>query len=53
VSILRGVSCYPGRADHGIPNTFIIEFQDKYVPDPPAKDAPGGPRIACGVIVKQ
>jgi Cu-Zn family superoxide dismutase len=35
-------------------SAFIIhEFQDKYVPDPPAKDAPGGPRIACGVIVKQ
>ena len=35
-------------------SAFIIhEFQDKYVPDPPMKDAPGGPRIACGVIVKQ
>lgn len=35
-------------------SAFIIhEFQDKYLPDPPTKDAPGGPRIACGVIVKQ
>jgi Cu-Zn family superoxide dismutase len=35
-------------------SAFIIhEFQDKYMPDPPTKDAPGGPRIACGVIVKQ
>ncbi len=34
-------------------SAFIIhEFQDKYLPDPPTKDAPGGPRIACGVIVK-
>jgi hypothetical protein len=30
-----------------------MSFKIKYVPDPPAKDAPGGPRIACGVIVKQ
>lgn len=35
-------------------SAFIIhELQDKYLPDPPTKDAPGGPRIACGVIVKQ
>ena len=35
-------------------SAFIIhEFQDKYVPDPPTKDAPGGPRIACGVIMKE
>jgi superoxide dismutase, Cu-Zn family len=35
-------------------SAFIIhEFEDKYLPDPPAKDAPGGPRIACGVIVKE
>ena len=35
-------------------SAFIIhELADKYVPDPPTKDAPGGPRIACGVIVKQ
>jgi Cu-Zn family superoxide dismutase len=35
-------------------SAFIIhELQDKYLPDPPAKDAPGGSRIACGVIVKQ
>lgn len=34
-------------------SAFIIHaFGDKYLPDPPAKDAPGGPRIACGVIVK-
>jgi Cu-Zn family superoxide dismutase len=34
-------------------SAFIIhELQDKYLPDPPVKDAPGGPRIACGVIVK-
>ena len=35
-------------------SAFVIhEFEDKYVPDPPTKDAPGGPRIACGVIVKE
>jgi Cu-Zn family superoxide dismutase len=35
-------------------SAFIIhELQDKYLPDPPTKDAPGGPRIACGVILKQ
>jgi Cu-Zn family superoxide dismutase len=35
-------------------SAFIVhEFQDKYLPDPPTKDAPGGPRIACGVIVKE
>jgi superoxide dismutase, Cu-Zn family len=35
-------------------SAFIIhELPDKYLPDPPTKDAPGGPRIACGVIVKQ
>ena len=32
-------------------SAFIIHgLEDKYLPDPPAKDAPGGPRIACGVI---
>ncbi len=35
-------------------SAFIIhELADKYLPDPPTKDAPGGPRIACGVIVKE
>lgn len=35
-------------------SAFIIhEFEDKYQPDPPTKDAPGGPRIACGVILKE
>ncbi len=35
-------------------SAFIIhELPDKYLPDPPTKDAPGGARIACGVIVKQ
>jgi Cu-Zn family superoxide dismutase len=35
-------------------SAFIIhEFEDKYLPDPPTKNAPGGPRIACGVIVKE
>lgn len=35
-------------------SAFIIhEFEDKYLPDPPTKDAPGGPRIACGIIVKE
>lgn len=35
-------------------SAFVIhELPDKYLPDPPTKDAPGGPRIACGVIVKQ
>lgn len=34
-------------------SAFIIhELEDKYLPDPPTKDAPGGARIACGVIVK-
>lgn len=32
---------------------IIHELPDQYLPDPPTKDAPGGPRIACGVIVKQ
>ncbi|MDO9116485.1 MAG: superoxide dismutase family protein [Nitrospira sp.] len=30
----------------------IHELEDQYLPDPPNKDAPGGPRIACGVIIK-
>ncbi len=35
-------------------SAFIIhEMPDKYLPDPPTKDAPGGPRIACGVIVRE
>ena len=35
-------------------SVFIIyELEDKYVPDPPTKDGPGGARIACGVIVKE
>lgn len=35
-------------------SAFIIhEFEDKYLPDPPTKDAPGGPRIACGIIIKE
>jgi Cu-Zn family superoxide dismutase len=35
-------------------SAFIVhELEDKYLPEPPNKDAPGGPRIACGVIVKQ
>ena len=33
-------------------SSFIIHgLEDKFLPDPPTKDAPGGPRIACGVIV--
>ncbi|MDP1679645.1 MAG: superoxide dismutase family protein [Candidatus Nitrotoga sp.] len=33
-------------------SAFIIHgLEDKFLPDPPTKDAPGGPRIACGVIV--
>jgi Cu-Zn family superoxide dismutase len=33
-------------------SSFIIHgLEDKLLPDPPTKDAPGGPRIACGVIV--
>jgi Cu-Zn family superoxide dismutase len=32
-------------------SAFIVHgLEDKYLPDPPTKDAPGGPRIACGVI---
>ncbi len=35
-------------------SAFIIhELEDKYLPDPPSKDAPGGPRIACGVITME
>lgn len=35
-------------------SAFIIhELDDQYLPDPLTKDAPGGPRIACGVIVKE
>lgn len=35
-------------------SAFIIhELEDRYLPDPPSKDAPGGARIACGVIVKE
>lgn len=35
-------------------SAFIIhELPDKYLPEPPNKDAPGGARIACGVIVKE
>ena len=34
-------------------SAFIIhEFEDKYLPQPPTANGPGGPRIACGVIVK-
>jgi len=31
----------------------IHGLEDKYLPDPPTKDAPGGPRIACGVITAE
>ena len=35
-------------------SAFIIhELEDKQLPDPPTKDAPGGQRIACGVILKE
>lgn len=35
-------------------SAFIIHgLPDEYLPDPPTKDAPGGPRIACGVIMKE
>jgi hypothetical protein len=35
-------------------SVFIIpESEDKYVPDPPTKDVPGGARIAYGVSVKE
>lgn len=30
---------------------IIHGLEDQYLPDPPAKDAPGGSRIACGVII--
>jgi superoxide dismutase, Cu-Zn family len=34
-------------------SAFVVhELEDKYLPDPPTKDAPGGARIACGVITK-
>lgn len=33
-------------------SAFIIHgLEDQFLPDPPTKNAPGGPRIACGVIV--
>ncbi|MCX7195167.1 MAG: superoxide dismutase family protein [Proteobacteria bacterium] len=33
-------------------SAFIIHgLEDKFLPDPPTKNAPGGPRIACGVII--
>ncbi len=38
--------------DHDGSAIVIHELEDTYLPDPPTKDAPGGPRIACGVIVK-
>ncbi len=35
-------------------SAFIVhELEDQYLPDPPTKDGPGGPRIACGVIVRR
>ena len=35
-------------------SAFIVhELEDQYLPDPPMSDGPGGPRIACGVIVKR
>lgn len=35
-------------------SAFIIhELEDKYLPEPSTKDAPGGSRIACGVILKE
>lgn len=35
-------------------SAFIVhELEDRYLPDPPTKDAPGGPRIACGIIVRE
>ena len=35
-------------------SAFVIhELEDRYLPDPPTKDAPGGARIACGVIVRE
>lgn len=35
-------------------SAFIVhELEDQYLPDPPTTDGPGGPRIACGVIVKR
>jgi len=39
--------------DHDGSAFIVHELEDKYRPDPPTKDAPGGARIACGVIVKQ
>ena len=35
-------------------SAFIIHgLEDKFIPDPPTKDAPGGPRVACGVVQKK
>ncbi len=39
--------------DHDGSALVIHEFEDRYLPDPPHKDAPGGPRIACGVIERK
>lgn len=38
--------------DHDGSAFIVHELPDKYLPEPPHQDAPGGPRIACGVIVK-
>lgn len=39
--------------DHDGSAFIIHELEDQYLPDPPTKDGPGGPRIACGVIVRE
>jgi Cu-Zn family superoxide dismutase len=39
--------------DHDGSAFIVHELQDRYMPDPPTKDAPGGARIACGVIERQ
>lgn len=38
--------------DHDGSALVIHELEDQYLPDLSNKDVPGGPRIACGVIVK-
>ncbi|MBL0039231.1 MAG: superoxide dismutase family protein [Nitrosomonadales bacterium] len=55
-TITSRVTLSPGLTSlfDGDGTAFIIhEFEDQYLPDPPTKDAPGGPRIACGVILKK
>jgi len=50
VTLSPGLNCLLDKDGSAI---IIHELADQYLPDPPTKDAPGGPRIACGVIVNE